>query len=54
MVLCLVTPAAIGPQFFRDAAEVIRAAAGGPPDRARMVEVMLRHGLIPASAPVQA
>jgi quercetin dioxygenase-like cupin family protein len=53
-VLCVVTPAAIGPQFFRDAAEVINAAAGGPPDRAKMVEVMLRHGLTPVPPPNQA
>jgi len=53
-VLCMVTPAAIGPQYFRDAAEVINKAAGGPPDRARMVEIMLRHGLTPAPNPVQA
>ena len=46
--LCLVTPAAIGPRFFREAAEVIDAAAGGPPDRAKMTEVMCRHGLVPA------
>src|SRR5271155_3898974 len=26
--LCLATPAAIGPQFFREAAEAIKAAAG--------------------------
>src|ERR1700686_2420426 len=26
--LCLITPAAIGPQYFREAAEVINAAAG--------------------------
>ncbi len=51
-VLCMVTPAAIGPQFFRDAAEVINAAAGGPPDRARMAEVMLRHGLTSAPAAI--
>ena len=31
--LCVITPAAIGPQYFREAAEVINAAAGGPPDR---------------------
>ena len=48
-VLCAITPAAIGPQFFRESAEVINAAAGGPPDRARMAEVMLRHGLTPAA-----
>ena len=52
--LCVVTPAAIGPQFFREAAEVVRAAAGGPPDRVKMVEIMLRHGLIPAQAAPQA
>ena len=46
--LCLITPAAIGPRFFREAAEVIDAAAGGPPDRAKMTEVMRRHGLVPA------
>ena len=53
-VLCLVTPAAIGPQYFREAAEVIDAAAGGPPDRAKMVEIMLRHGLTPVPPPAQA
>ncbi len=46
--LCVVTPAAIGPQFFREAAEVVKAAAGGPPDRAKMMEIMRRHGLTPA------
>ncbi len=46
--LCVITPAAIGPQFFREAAEVINAAPGGPPDRAKMAEVMRRHGLTPA------
>lgn len=50
-VLCTVTPAAIGPQFFREVAEVMREAAGGPPDKAKMMEVMLRHGLTPALPP---
>ena len=45
---CVITPAAIGPQFFREAAEVINAAGGGPPDRAKMVEIMRRYGLTPA------
>jgi mannose-6-phosphate isomerase-like protein (cupin superfamily) len=31
--LCVITPAAIGPQYFREAAEVINTAAGGPPDK---------------------
>lgn len=52
--LCVVTPAALGPQYFREAAEVIKAAAGGPPDRAKMVEIMLRHGLTPVPPPGQA
>ena len=42
--LCVVTPAAIGPQYFREAAEVLNATAG-PPDRAKMAEIMRRHGL---------
>ncbi|WP_206035757.1 cupin domain-containing protein [Roseomonas sp. HF4] len=35
--LCVVTPAAIGPTYFREVAEVISASAGGPPDAARMI-----------------
>jgi quercetin dioxygenase-like cupin family protein len=46
--LCVITPAAIGPQFFRESAEVVSAAAGGPPDRVKMIEIMRRHGLTPA------
>ena len=47
-VLCAITPAAIGPQFFRESAAVINTAAGGPPDRVKMDEIMRRHGLRPA------
>jgi quercetin dioxygenase-like cupin family protein len=47
-VLCAITPAAIGPQYFRESAAVIDAAAGGPPDRAKMADIMRRHGLTPA------
>jgi quercetin dioxygenase-like cupin family protein len=46
--LCAITPAAIGPQYFRESAAVINAAAGGPPDRVKMAEIMRRHGLTPA------
>jgi quercetin dioxygenase-like cupin family protein len=46
--LCLVTPAAIGPAYFREAAEVIKAAAGAPPDPAKMIAIMRRHGITPA------
>ena len=51
--LCVVTPAAIGPQYFREAAEVLNATAG-PPDRAKMAAIMLRHGLTPAPPPPHA
>ena len=51
--LCLITPAAIGPQYFREAAELLDAAAGGPPDRAKMAEIMRRHGLTPTPPPPQ-
>jgi quercetin dioxygenase-like cupin family protein len=46
--LCAITPAAIGPQYFRESAAVINAAAGGLPDRVKMAEIMRRHGLTPA------
>jgi len=46
--LCAITPAAIGPQFFRESAALIDAAAGGPPDRVKMADIMRRHGLTPA------
>src|SRR5512139_3988822 len=46
--LCVITPAAIGPQYFRETAAVINAAAGGPPDRAKLAEIMRRHGLTAA------
>jgi hypothetical protein len=50
-VLCIVTPGVLGPDYFREVAAVINAAAGGPPDRAAVGEVMLRHGLTPAAPP---
>ncbi len=52
--LCVITPAAIGPQYFRESAEVINARPDGPPDRAKMTEIMRRHGLTPAPPPAQA
>jgi len=52
--LCVITPAAIGPQFFRDSAEMINAAGDGPPDRVKMAKIMHRHGLTPAPPPAQA
>ena len=37
----------IGAQYFEDVAAVINA--GGPPDKAALVEVMNRYGLVPAA-----
>jgi len=48
--LCVITPAAIGPQYFREAFALLQSAAGGPPDRVKMAEIMRRHGLTPAPA----
>ena len=49
--LCVVTPAAIGPEYFREMRAVLSASAGGPPDRNKMMEIMRRHGLTPAAPP---
>jgi quercetin dioxygenase-like cupin family protein len=43
--LCVISPALLGPEYFRESAEVLNAAAGGPPDRAKMAEIMRRYGL---------
>lgn len=51
--LCVISPAAIGPEYFRDIAGAMASTAGGPPDRAKMTEIMLRHGLTPAPPPPQ-
>ena len=50
-VLCVITPAAIGPDYFREIFAVAMASAGGPPDRAKMLEIMRRHGLTPVLPP---
>jgi quercetin dioxygenase-like cupin family protein len=52
-VLCIITPAAIGPEYFLEMAEAVRASAGGPPDHAKMMEIMRRYGLTPAPPPPQ-
>ncbi len=44
--LAVVTPALIGPEFFREMAAIINV--GGPPDMERIKAVMNRHGLVPA------
>ncbi|MBX3589494.1 MAG: cupin domain-containing protein [Burkholderiaceae bacterium] len=46
--LVVLTPD-IGAQYFRDVAEVVNA--GGPPDRAKLLDVMSRYGLAAAAPP---
>ena len=46
--LAIVTPGILGPDYFRETAAIVNAAAGGPPDIAALGEVMRRHGLTPA------
>jgi quercetin dioxygenase-like cupin family protein len=46
--LCVITPAALSPDYFREIAEAIQAAAPGPPNPATMTAIMRRHGLTPA------
>ena len=43
--LAIVTPGVLGPDYFREAAAILDAATGGPPDFAALGEVMRRHGL---------
>jgi quercetin dioxygenase-like cupin family protein len=45
--LAIVSPGVLGPNYFRDLAAVVQAAAG-PPDPAELAGVMRRHGLTPA------
>jgi mannose-6-phosphate isomerase-like protein (cupin superfamily) len=46
--LCVLSPASIGPAYFREIAEVINA--GGPPDMQRILAIMQHHGLEPVKA----
>lgn len=43
--LAVLTPGVLGPEYFREIAALV---TGGAPEPAKMREVMLRHGLIPA------
>jgi hypothetical protein len=44
--LSVTAPGRLGPQYFREIAEVVNA--GGPPNVQRIMDVMRRHGLRPA------
>ena len=48
--LVVISPAILGPAYFREAAEVI-GAGGGPPDRAKMMDVFRRHGMTVSAPP---
>ena len=41
--LAVITPALLGPIYFREVAEIINA--GGPPDIGKLKQVMAKHGL---------
>ena len=45
--LAIVTPGILGPEYFREVAAILDAAAGGPPDLPAIGAVMRRHGLTP-------
>ena len=48
--LAVITPALLGPDFFKEAAAIVNA--GGPPDVEKLKAVLLKHGLVPAPSPV--
>jgi quercetin dioxygenase-like cupin family protein len=43
--LAVITPALLGPNFFKECAQIVNA--GGPPDLEKLKMVMTRHGLVP-------
>ena len=45
--LAVVTPGVLGPDYFRELAAIVEAAAGAPPDLQAMADAMRRHGLTP-------
>lgn len=47
-MLAIVTPGILGPDYFRECAQIVNEAAGGPPNLRALGEVMRRHGLTPA------
>ena len=44
--MAVITPALLGPIYFKEIAEIINA--GGPPDIGKLKMVMSKHGLVPA------
>ena len=48
--LAVVTPALLGPDFFKETAAIVNA--GGPPDLEKLKVVFARHGLVAVMPPV--
>jgi quercetin dioxygenase-like cupin family protein len=46
--LAVASPGLMSPDYFREIHDVLAATGGGPPDRAKVGEVMRGHGLTPA------
>jgi quercetin dioxygenase-like cupin family protein len=49
--LAVITPALLGPIYFKEVAEIVNA--GGPPDIVKLKMVMAKHGLIPIMPKMQ-
>jgi quercetin dioxygenase-like cupin family protein len=49
--LAISTPGLMTPDYFREIHDVLTSTPGGPPDPAKVAEVMRRHGLTPAPPP---
>ena len=47
--LAIATPGVFGPDYFREVAAVLDAAAGGPPDMAALGAILRRHVLTPVT-----
>jgi quercetin dioxygenase-like cupin family protein len=50
--LTIITPPIMGPAYFQEVIEVMKDAAGGPPDVAKMIDVFSRNGMTIAAPPV--
>ena len=46
--LAISSPGVMTPDYFREIHAVLASTHGGPPDMAKVAEVMRRHGLTPA------
>jgi quercetin dioxygenase-like cupin family protein len=43
--LAVITPAIMGPAYFRDVSAALAAAGGGPPDKAKVAALLKKHGM---------